>query len=188
MPEPVVIPLVAQSLIFWGLVFAVLILIFLRLRRKMVGRSTIIGEDPESLLKRGEAAGLLKKAIRDAFGEWTSRLHPAQKKLIAARIRLIYAQLMDLCADLGHPRPLGRTPLEFQSEMGELFSNYPNDLDRITQAYIRVRYGEIPESEDEIQAVEDSWKRVAEEGLRLKKTGQLKLQTAEYKEVQRTGV
>jgi hypothetical protein len=130
----------------------------------------------------------LRKALQDSIDGLASRLRPARKLVIIARIRRIYDQLLELCAELGHPRPPSRTPLEFLPDMGELFSEYPGDLDLITRAYVMIRYGEVPETDEEVQAVETAWQRISDEGQKLKRVGQRKLQTAEVKEVQRTSV
>ena len=72
--------------------------------------------------------------------------------------------------------------------MGEIFPQYATDLGVITEAYVRVRYGELPERLDEVSAVEAAWKRVLMEGQRLRRAGWGKLKTAEVKEVERTNV
>ena len=77
---------------------------------------------------------------------------------------------------------------EFLPELGELFTTQTEDLRVITEAYVRVRYGEFPESRAEIEAVESAWQRLLEEGQRLKRAGVGKLQTAEVKEIERGGV
>lgn len=105
----------------------------------------------------------------------------------AARIRWVYRQLMVLSVELNNPRKPGQTPLEFLPELGELFTDLNSDLSLITNAYIKVRYGKYPETEEEVDAVEASWRRIEAEGKRIKRTGQHKLKTAKSKEVQRTG-
>jgi hypothetical protein len=46
--------------------------------------------------------------------------------------------------------------------MVEIFPEGNDDLALITQAYLRVRYGEYPESVEDVGAVEAAWKRVSE--------------------------
>ena len=95
--------------------------------------------------------------------------------------------MLDLSAELDSPRAVGQTPLEFLPELGELFTDLNSDLEVITDAYIKIRYGNYPENQDEVEAVESSWQRIATEGKRIKRTGRHKLKTVETKEVQRTG-
>lgn len=108
--------------------------------------------------------------------------------IAAARICRIYTQLMDLCQELNFPRPKSTTPYEFLPELGELFISLTEDFRVITEAYVRVRYGEFPENKAEIDVVESAWQRVLEEGQRMKRAGVGKLQTAEVKEIERGGV
>ena len=88
----------------------------------------------------------------------------ARRILAAARIRRIYAQLMQLSADLGKPRPAAFTPLEYLPSLEKLFPNHPEELRLVTGAYLRVRYGELPETHQEVEQVDVAWKRVREQG------------------------
>lgn len=185
-PEPIAPWL--QAVIFWAVVLLIVILLILRARRAFNRSQPRNVGEMESLLREGDARRLLRKALQDALDGWAARLRPAQRLLAAARVRRIYAQLMELCQELNLPRPPSKTPLEFLPIMGELFAAVHADLALITQAYVRVRYGEYPETPDEVDEIEKSWQRISQEGQRLKRAGWGKLKTAEVKEVQRTGV
>ena len=53
-----------------------------------------------------------------------------------------------------------------------IFPNMSEELVMITNAYLRVRYGELPETKGEVEIVEQAWKRVktlGQEKLRTKK-------------------
>ncbi len=182
------IPLSLQSIIFWGLVLLVVLALLVRARRRAGILGAGLQDEPESLLKRGEARKLLRKALQEAMGGLAAALRPIRRAVVAARIRRIYALLLELCAQLGRPRLPSKTPLEYLPEMGELFSALIADLELITQAYVRVRYGEIPETAGEIEAVEAAWKRINEEGQQLKRAGQGKLKTVEVQSVEKPGV
>ncbi len=185
-PAPMSVSL--QNLLFWVLVVLLVVILIVRIRRRLAqGRYARLFE-PEHLLKQGQARELIRGALRDAWDHWAARLRPVSRHLAAARIRRIYAQLMDLCAELKYPRPDSTTPLEFLPELGELFTDQTDALRLLTEAYVRVRYGELPESHAEIQAVEAAWQLIQEEGARLKRAGLAKLKTAEVKEIERGGV
>jgi hypothetical protein len=186
-PEAGPLPATVVTIIFWGLIFLIIFSLLMRARRGGFWSRSIPDNSQESLLKPGEARQLLRKALRDTADGLANRLRPARSMLAAARIRRIYAQLMDLSAELNNPRPAGQTPLEFLPELGELFTDLNPDLVVITNAYIKVRYGKYPEEREEVEAVEASWRRVEAEGKRIKRTGQHKLKTVETREVQRTG-
>jgi hypothetical protein len=71
---------------------------------------------------------------------------------------------MQLSEVLGRPRPAALTPLEFLPVLGDLFPGLEGDLALITSAYVWVRYGELPETQAEMDEVEAAWKRVQAEG------------------------
>jgi len=185
--QPQNLPLIFQTLCFWGLILLLIVALFLRVRKAMESRRDLDLPSPDSLLHPGEARKLLRKVLQDAIDDFAARLRPAHRLIAAARIRRIYAQLMDLCNDLNKPRQPHQTPTEFLPDMGELFTAYSVDLQIITEAYVRVRYGELPETSEEIAGIELAWHRIQMEGKRLKRAGIGKLKTVEIKEVERSG-
>ena len=94
-------------------------------------------------------------------------LNQRRRLRAAARIRQVYADLLELCAKIGQPRPDALTPLEFVSKLDMLFPDFTPEVDTITQAYLRVRYGLLPETQDEIVAVESAWKLLRAAGHEL---------------------
>lgn len=107
-----------------------------------------------------------------------SPLGNARRWLAAARIRNVYAQLMQLYARLNHPRPPALTPLEFVPHMAGILPECLSELETITTAYLKVRYGELPETSAEVQIVLQAWKKTQKAGrqkaasLKLKHTAQ----------------
>ncbi len=181
------IPLELQSWIFWIILLIVIILLVLRARRRLGLGKRNAADEPESMLTSGEARRLMRKALQDIADELANRLRPGQRILVSVHIRRIYAQLMHQCEQLGHPRKPGQTPTEFLPDLGELFPDLTDELFIITDAYNRVRYGEIPEAQDEILLIDAAWAQIYEQSNRLKKLGIGKLKTVEIKEVQRMG-
>jgi hypothetical protein len=177
-----------QTICFWFLILLLVVVLIARIRRVLQERRNSTTHEPDFLLKRGEAREIIRKALQDALNGLAGRFRPARRMMAAARIRRIYAQLMELCEALNCPRPESTTPYEFLPELGEFFTTQTDDLRVITEAYVRVRYGEFPESKAEIDVVESAWQRVLEEGQRLKRAGAARLQTAEVKEIERGGV
>jgi hypothetical protein len=125
---------------------------------------------------------LLRTALRNRLGKLAEdleeffRLRQARRFLAAARIRRIYAMLLDLSARLDRPRPAARTPLEFLPELGVLFPSLTGELRTITEAYLLVRYGELPESPEDLDKVESAWKLVSSTGNEELKTRRRKTQ------------
>ncbi len=117
-------------------------------------------ESETSTEKHGPSIG-----IRDFFRQLAAnRIWRAGRWLAAARIRRIYAQLMHLCEQLESARPQAVTPLEFIPNLVNVFPNQSSEVNLLTQAYIRVRYGELPESQAEIQQVLAAWDAVSAAG------------------------
>jgi len=164
--------LVAKILILWavvlGLVMAILMAIYIRDER----RRRLLYEQLEGIREKGLWKSLrdsLRKGLQEA-GRSIAGLFDAERRrrlLAAARIRRIYARLMDLCEDLDAPRPPASTPHEFVHRLVELFPAMVGEVSLITHAYQMVRYGELPERADQLARVEAAWQRVRAEGQRM---------------------
>lgn len=151
-----------------GVIFVLLIIIGLGLR--IAKRGLLSEDESESIISSEKLleiiGGIIKKQINQirksltSFGDLSQR----RKLLAAAKIRRIYSQLMELTEEMGYPRLEAQTPLEFLASLESVFPLYADQIEVITDAYLKVRYGELPETEDEIAAVEAAWKLVQEEG------------------------
>lgn len=156
-----------KFVLIWGSVF-VAILLLIALLRRVVGiyiQDNRSQKDELSTYERlGDLAGLLRTSLlgeaREAVVGLSRRLNRGERLLAAARIRRIYCQLLDLSKDLGALRPASKTPLEFLNTLEMVFPGLSEDLRIITDGYIRVRYGEYPETQEQVDAVEKAWLRV----------------------------
>lgn len=122
-------------------------------------------------LRLRHVGGRLSRAIGEGLRRFGDRLRRAHFKpgiLGALRIRVLYARLMRLCDDLGTPRGETVTPLEYLPVLGSLFPQAYAEVQLITEAYNRVRYGEIPETRAEVEVVETAWRRLRAEAKRLR--------------------
>ena len=77
-----------------------------------------------------------------------------------ASIRRIYANMARLAAQRGFPRREAETPYEFVRELRAAFPDVEFEERTITEAYVRVRYGEYEPSAAEIGQVKDAWERI----------------------------
>jgi hypothetical protein len=112
--------------------------------------------------KLGRAPGIIP-------GLLSSRLASARRWLAAARIRRIYQNLMEYCGKLDNPRLPAFTPHEFLPQLISLFPDHTAQVTMLTNVYQQVRYGEIPESLDEMQQIMVSWNQIKNEAeLRVK--------------------
>jgi hypothetical protein len=103
------------------------------------------------------------QSIIDRFAQRLG-LQKDARQIAAQRIRAIYIDLLNLAARLKYPRMPQQTPLEYLPELEKAFPGSQAALALITQAYQRIRYGELPETQDEVDAIENAWKMVQLEG------------------------
>jgi hypothetical protein len=104
----------------------------------------------------------LKNLFDDQLAQISGRINILNQRRFfgAIRIRRIYAKLMKMCERLDVPRASTVTPLEYLDELELLFPEKRAQVRMITQAYNRVRYGELPETPDEVRVVEQAWSEV----------------------------
>jgi len=163
------IPSWVFAAVFWGIVLVVVLLLARRTQRRLRRRREIAVET-EWLAPEGGLFARLRDRAAEAAALLAGRFG-AGRLLAAARIRRIFARLMQLAAELGAPRPQAQTPLEYLPALEALFPDHAAELRLITDAYLRVRYGEVPETEAEVTAIDGAWERVAAAGRQLKTRG-----------------
>lgn len=78
----------------------------------------------------------------------------------AASIRRIYQHMLETAADIGYPRGKSETPFEFLPTLAEIWPDNTADSQLITQAFVKVRYGELPETKEELAAIDAAWQRL----------------------------
>ena len=142
-----------------GLVFLVL---YIRARRL---RDPEAGETDEAIALRDLLAALRKGLLKNLADRQASiagalDFRQRYRERLANRIRKVYADLMDLAESLGAPRQDAQTPLEYQRTLERLFPGETAAVGRVTEAYLGVRYGELPEDVGETRAVEQAFLRI----------------------------
>jgi hypothetical protein len=95
----------------------------------------------------------------------------------AASIRRIYRQMCSAAASYGYARLPTETPFEYLASLSRAWPANTRESELITEAYVQVRYGEIPETKDELEAIAAAWKllenarpaekEISESGVRL---------------------
>lgn len=166
----------ARPYFFWVIILLLIGLgIFLAGRRISLWKA--LGEDltPQSSMDDDEwLQGLRKNWSRRLQGLRDNLLRIAnldqgRKILAAARIRRVYSFLMELSKSLGKERDKAMTPMEFLPTLEGLFPLHAEEIALITEAYVRVRYGEIDESPSEVVDVDRAWLQLRLEGQRIKR-------------------
>lgn len=94
----------------------------------------------------------------DSFADrLLGRLGFARRWRTSASIRRIYSEMCATAAAAGHPRGTAQTPYEYLAALQSAWPDNHADSLLITEAYVRVRYGEVPETEQELQAIRSAW-------------------------------
>ncbi len=161
--------------LLWGILFLALVYLLRILGRHWRRPWTWRGEQDDRQFTM-ETSDLLQH-MRDGFRRGTRQIAAAiqqlrygRRWLAAAKIRRIYIQLMKMCEDLGFPRTLSQTPHEFLPTLEHYMPTHIDDLVRITDAYVRTRYGEYPEHREDIVAFASAWRRIRDQGEMLRKS------------------
>jgi hypothetical protein len=161
---------VLRLILYGGLfVLATVAVVLLIRSRSRRGNQASIGVS-EALLSSDDMLRQILASVRknaQAMLEYFARglgLRGDARRLAAQRIRQIYTDLLDLAAKLKYPRYPQQTPLEYLPELNKAFPDSQAELALITQAYQRIRYGELPEMQAEVNAIESAWKHVQVEG------------------------
>jgi hypothetical protein len=133
----------------------------------------LVGSEEKSSLSSGNLLQSFLDLFRrgwnqtlNSFGQFVNFRH-RQRMRAAARIRQIYTEILELCESLDQPRPDALTPLEFEPKIERMFPECQVEVSTITQAYLRVRYGLLPETQNEVSDVEAAWKRIHSAGQEL---------------------
>ncbi|MGA9348272.1 MAG: DUF4129 domain-containing protein [Anaerolineae bacterium] len=97
--------------------------------------------------------------LRDLAG-LVGRFGPGLRLYAAVSIRKIYANMARLAASQGFPRQPAQTPYEYMPALGLAFPDCQAEATVITEAYVRVHYGELPESIRELQRIRECWRQI----------------------------
>lgn len=78
----------------------------------------------------------------------------------AASIRRIYRLMCRAAAAAGYPRLEAETPNEYLPTLSQVWPENAVEARLITDAFIRVRYGELPETAEEMETIRAAWRRL----------------------------
>ncbi|MGA9533296.1 MAG: DUF4129 domain-containing protein [Anaerolineales bacterium] len=157
-------PIVRVGLI--GLLLALLVFSTIRMiRRRQSSRWDQGLPQDRGEAVRGEPAlgrwGRRWRELRDDLRSLGGALLAGQLRTTLV-VRRIYARLLSLAAQEGRARYIWETPLEFQAALIRLFPAASEPIKQITSAYLQVRYGETPESEETVVGVRAAWDQIVD--------------------------
>lgn len=148
------------------IVLGALLFILLWLERRRRWRRRVIEDESEPLWADAGAelqpGGLLQRAwerLRDLAGQ-VGRFGLGRQLYAAISVRYIYANVIRLAERRGFPRPPARTPHEFLPTLARAFPGHEADLSRLTEAYVKVHYGELPTDWAELEELRACWERL----------------------------
>lgn len=137
-------------------VIVILLVIFSleRLFRRSRGFSDQEGarapQNPDSSRRSGR--GVVQR-LRDEMERW-------RRWRAAVSVRRIYQQMCRAAAVYGYTRQESETPYEYLNTLSRAWPQGTAESRLITQAYVRVRYGQIPETAEELAAIRAAWNRL----------------------------
>jgi hypothetical protein len=118
-------------------------------------RATAAARDsrpPERVADDDETPGLGQRILE--------RLGILRQWRAAASVRRIYRAMCRAAAAAGYPRLEAETPYEYLPALARVWPDGAPETRVITEAFIRVRYGEAPETEAELETIRDAWRRL----------------------------
>ncbi len=140
------------------LMVAVVLIVSLFLGR-LFRQATFAARNSELIGKQGkqendEELGLGQRILQQ-LGLW-------RRWRAAASVRRIYKQMLKAAEASGFPRSAAETPYEYLTTLAQAWPENTTDSQLITQAYVKVRYGELPETPEELEKLEAAWKQLKE--------------------------
>jgi hypothetical protein len=142
--------------------------IFRWLRRRL---ASMAGAEFEPLpgAFKADVLSLLKRILARLLGLrlpfWLGRRRGALPPEMTS-VRQIYRQFLRWAAAGGYPRSISRTPREYRDEMVALLPEAKEDLDLVTQHYMRARYGAFLCTGEELHELREAWNRVKQTSLK----------------------
>jgi hypothetical protein len=97
--------------------------------------------------------------LKDLAG-LVGRFGPGMRLYAAVSIRKIYANMTRLAERQGFPRQPAQTPYEYLPVLSLAFPDCQAEATAITEAYVKVHYGEVPESVKDLQVIRECWEQI----------------------------
>lgn len=154
-PQNTLSYVISRVLIFVVLV-VVLLLILILLERYFAKRRLADAAGDQLSAGRREETDL----ARQGLGQRLLRRLGLLQQFRAASVRRLYRQMCQAATTHGYPRGEAETPFEYLATLGRAWPEGTAEAQLLTAAYVRVRYGEVPETHEELAALKDAWRRL----------------------------
>jgi hypothetical protein len=145
----------------------ILVGLALGLRRRL-DRQQRDSETRESLWSSAVFADGMLNSLHDGWDRLkdlaglVGRFGPGMRLYAAVTTRKIYANMTRLAERQGFPRQPAQTPYEYLPTLGLAFPDCRAETTAITEAYVQVHYGEVPESLKDLQYIRECWEQIQE--------------------------
>lgn len=149
-----------NQLAFWVnrtilfLLFIVILFTLLLALERFFRQRRFVAAADEQLLAGIEEVELSRPGLGQRL---LQRLGLLQQWRAATSIRRIYRQMCQAAAANGYPRAQTETPNEYLATLQKAWPAGQTQAQLITQAFIKIRYGELPETKEELQAIHAAW-------------------------------
>lgn len=78
----------------------------------------------------------------------------------AASVRRIYRLMCKEAGTAGYPRSESETPYEYLPTLFKVWPAHAAETRLITEAFVRIRYGEVPETGEELEIIRNAWRTI----------------------------
>jgi hypothetical protein len=139
------------------------LLLVARLIRRMAAERAERKElERESVWSGQDFADDLKNSLQQGWEQVKAFLGQLgdRRRRSAASIRKLYASMVDLATEAGYPRHKAETPYEYRPTLYRAFAKGEEAVDAITEAYVRVHYGEVPGTRAEMSQLVQYWEQL----------------------------
>ena len=147
---------VINRIILLVFLLAVVVLVLFLLERYF-SRRRLAARDGEVM---GHGKRMEEDLVAEGVGQRLLRRFGLLRRLRAASVRRLYNQMSRAAAAHGYARGAAETPYEYLPTLAEAWPNGRDETHMITEAYVRVRYGEVPENNQELLVLRDAWSRL----------------------------
>jgi hypothetical protein len=131
-----------------------------------LGGKRYADDDSEHIDRRETVKGGLRKAFTKRFSRLANTLGLVKRFGLgrdlfgALTIRWIYGRMERLGKKRGFPRQDAQTPYEYREHLADAFPGGDADIQLIVEAYVAIRYGELPEDGKKLDYVRDAFDRL----------------------------
>ena len=151
-------PGIAQIIVYVSLLLILIFLIFAFLKKRRWKPPLYQIDETSSSINRKKING------KNDQPEWLTRLKnfSIRQSISSFQIRRIYNQFLIKCQkDLDLNRKDAETPIEFYSRFSDEYPLLEPDVQLITNAYNLIRYGMLPETNQDLENVKNAWKNIS---------------------------